>query len=95
MKLTEKFKWPLWQLLVAFVLSLMLTPAINFVGLGGRFFFERICFAGYIVFAVLYLKGWLKTGRKIEWLACLSGTFFMPALAMLATSYLEPLPFRK
>src|SRR6202011_3939167 len=72
-KLTEKIKWPLWHFLVAVVLSLVLTPAIN-ASVSWMFLFHRICVAGYIIFAVLYFGGWLKTGRRIEWAICLACT---------------------
>ena len=86
MKLTEKFRWPLWHFLVAVVLSLMLTPAIN-ASVSWLFLFHRICVAGYIIFAVLYFGGWLKTRRRIEWAICLACTFAMPFLASVATSF--------
>lgn len=78
----EKFKWPLWHFAVALVLSLLLTPILNGPW-GLTVLWTRFCWAGYIVFGLLYFKGYLKTGGRIGWAVCLSVTLLMPLVAWI------------
>jgi uncharacterized membrane protein YgdD (TMEM256/DUF423 family) len=90
MKLTDRFQWPLWHFPVALSLSILLTPIVNadmrLVSLSGKFIV-----IGYVLFAGFYLKGRIKSGRRIDWVACLFCVLFMPVIAWLMIGVLGKL----
>ena len=70
----------------------MTIPAIN-ADRTWFFVFGRINSAGYLIFALLYLRGWLKGGNRIEWSICLLGTLFIPTTSMYLAGKIEHILF--